>query len=192
MSVLHLPASSLSEDDRSLSPVSAPNGEAHARELTLDLMSDMTGPAPQGAVPMPPGPGVVVAEFCGIDEQGHPRIRLPNATAPVIARTTIALPRRAAGQQALVFHDASASGGPIITGLLREPQPLAAEPSAMPFELEIDDERVVLNAGRQLVLRCGQASITLTREGKILLRGTYVCSQSSGVHRINGASVEIN
>ena len=36
------------------------------------------------------------------------------------------------------------------------------------------------------------ARITLPREGKILLRGTYVSSRSSGVHRIHGAAVEIN
>jgi hypothetical protein len=42
------------------------------------------------------------------------------------------------------------------------------------------------------VLRCGEASLTLTREGKILLRGTYLSSRATGVHRIQGGTVEIN
>lgn len=42
------------------------------------------------------------------------------------------------------------------------------------------------------MLRCGKASITLTRSGKIILRGTYISSRSSGVIRIKGGSVQIN
>ena len=42
------------------------------------------------------------------------------------------------------------------------------------------------------VLVRGKASITLTREGKVLIRGTYLSSRSSGVNRIKGGSVQIN
>jgi hypothetical protein len=42
------------------------------------------------------------------------------------------------------------------------------------------------------VLRCGQASVTLTKAGKVLIRGTYVSSRSSGVNRIKGGSVQLN
>jgi hypothetical protein len=51
---------------------------------------------------------------------------------------------------------------------------------------------VVLTAENEIVLRCGEASITLTRAGKILLRGSYLLSRSSGVNRIKGGSVQIN
>lgn len=53
-------------------------------------------------------------------------------------------------------------------------------------------ERLVLTAEREIVLQVGKASITLTQAGKIILRGTYVLSRSSGVNRIKGGSVEIN
>jgi hypothetical protein len=42
------------------------------------------------------------------------------------------------------------------------------------------------------VLKCGNASITLTKAGKILVEGTYVSNRSSGVMRIKGGSVQIN
>jgi hypothetical protein len=42
------------------------------------------------------------------------------------------------------------------------------------------------------VFRFGQASITLTRAGKVLIRGAYLLSRSSGVNLITGGSVEIN
>jgi hypothetical protein len=57
---------------------------------------------------------------------------------------------------------------------------------------EIDGKQVVLAAEEQIVLRCGEASITLTRAGKILIRGAYLSSHSTGVNRITGATVEIN
>lgn len=59
-------------------------------------------------------------------------------------------------------------------------------------DVRADGERVELTAERELVLRCGEASLTLTREGKILLRGTYLSSRATGVHRIQGGTVEIN
>jgi hypothetical protein len=42
------------------------------------------------------------------------------------------------------------------------------------------------------VLRCGKASITLTSAGKVLIRGTYVLSRSSGVNKIKGGSIQLN
>jgi len=53
-------------------------------------------------------------------------------------------------------------------------------------------DRLVIEAGEELVLRCGAASLTLTRAGKVIQRGAYVSSRSSGVLRIKGGSVEIN
>ena len=59
-------------------------------------------------------------------------------------------------------------------------------------EAEVDGERLVLSADREIVLKCGKASITLTRAGKVLIRGKYLLSRSSGVNRIKGGSVQIN
>ena len=56
----------------------------------------------------------------------------------------------------------------------------------------IDGERLEFSAEREIVLRCGKASITLTREGKVLIKGAYLSSRSSGVNRIKGGSVQIN
>jgi hypothetical protein len=60
------------------------------------------------------------------------------------------------------------------------------------MKIEVDGERIVFRADRELVLRCGEASITLTRAGKVIIRGTYLLSRSSGVNRIKGGSVQIN
>ena len=50
----------------------------------------------------------------------------------------------------------------------------------------------LLRTEEEIVFECGKASITLTKSGKILIRGAYLLSRSSGVNRIKGGSVQIN
>jgi hypothetical protein len=59
-------------------------------------------------------------------------------------------------------------------------------------DTEHDSEELVITAARQLTLRCGESSITLTAAGKIIIRGKYIVSRSSGVQRIKGGAVQIN
>ena len=53
-------------------------------------------------------------------------------------------------------------------------------------------EELLIDAQKQITIRCGESSITLTAAGKIILRGKYIVSRSSGVQRIKGGSVQIN
>jgi hypothetical protein len=56
----------------------------------------------------------------------------------------------------------------------------------------VDGRRVEIEATDEIVLRCGQASIVLRRNGRVVIRGTYVETRSRGVNRIKGGSVQIN
>jgi hypothetical protein len=86
---------------------------------------------------------------------------------------------------------------PIVIGRV-EPAPATAvtsdaSPDASPATpLVIDAEAIVLEAGRELVLRCGEATVTLRRDGRVVVRGAYVETRSKGVNRIKGGSVQIN
>ena len=59
-------------------------------------------------------------------------------------------------------------------------------------DVRLDGRTLTFDAREQIVLRCGKSSITLTRAGKVLIRGTYLSTQASGVNRIKGGSVQIN
>ncbi len=59
-------------------------------------------------------------------------------------------------------------------------------------DVTVDGRRITFDAKEQIVLKCGKASITLTRAGKVLIRGAYLLNRSSGVNRIKGGSVQIN
>lgn len=78
-------------------------------------------------------------------------------------------------------------------GRRRKTLPLERVPPRVPREItKRGPDELVLTAEKQLTIRCGESSITLTTAGKIIIRGKYIVSRSSGLHRIKGGSVQIN
>ena len=138
-----------------------------------------------------------------------------NVAGPLRARSTVrlddaTLARAVAIRQpaALVFENGDPRL-PIVLGLLQEaPSPLhdlltvesprpvpaaAALPvAAPPLQANVDGKRVIITADQEITLTCGDASLTLRRDGKILLRGAYVETYARGLNRIKGAQVKIN
>jgi hypothetical protein len=139
----------------------------------------------------PRWPEVVIGILDGFDGEGRPLVDYPgNAVGgPLPALTTALYGSEAIGRQvALLFAEGEATR-PVIVGLVRPPGEVVPGGARV---AELDGERLVLKAKQEIVLECGRASITLTRAGKVLIRGAYLSSRSSGVHRIKGASVDIN
>ena len=60
------------------------------------------------------------------------------------------------------------------------------------LDVKVDGKRVEIEAADEIVLKCGEASITLRRNGRLVIRGTYVETRSKGTNRIKGGSVQIN
>lgn len=68
----------------------------------------------------------------------------------------------------------------------------AAADAPVEVTADVDGRRVRIVAQDEIVLECGQASITLRRNGRIIVRGTYVETHSDGTNRIKGGQVRIN
>jgi hypothetical protein len=113
-------------------------------------------------------------------------------TAALPARATLDLHGRDVGRQAVLMFDEGDPCRPIIVGCLRDDGTRSLPSTPGHVEVDADGQRLVVSAKERIVLRCGKASITLTKEGKLILQGEYVSSQSSGVLRIKGGSVQIN
>lgn len=56
----------------------------------------------------------------------------------------------------------------------------------------VDGKRVVIEAQEEIELKCGQGSITIRKDGKIVVKGTNLLSRSSGPNRIKGGSINLN
>ena len=113
-------------------------------------------------------------------------------TAALPAGTTVQLQGRDIGRQAVLTFDRGNPRRPIIVGCLVDDTAagLPSEPGQV--EIDADGKSLVVSAKERIVLRCGKASITLTKEGKLILQGEYVSARSAGVLRLKGGSVQIN
>jgi hypothetical protein len=149
--------------------------------------------------------GVRVGKITRVDEGGQVFVDFPgNIRGPISARFTssVKLPflRRAAdaGQEVLLAFEDSDRERPIIVDTLFSLLEENSESSGVALEAEkpedvfVDGKRVFFDAREEIVLRCGKASITLRTDGKIILKGTYLLSRSSGINKIKGGAVHIN
>ena len=130
--------------------------------------------------------GVLIGQILSVDTPEAPLVtfsRCPPEGLP--ARAMLPLGSDDIGRAVALMFEGGSPNRPIVMGRM-------AMSTQQPLIAETDGRRVEVTAEEQIVLRCGEASITLTRSGKIILRGTYVFSRSSGVNRIQGGSVEIN
>jgi Domain of unknown function (DUF6484) len=110
-------------------------------------------------------------------------------TAALVARSIVDLHGAHVGHEVVLMFEDGKARLPIVMGVVRG---AADVPAARQLQVDTDGERLVVSAREQLVLRCGKASITLTRAGKVLVQGTYVTHRSTGVVRIKGGSVQLN
>jgi hypothetical protein len=109
----------------------------------------------------------------------------------VVARSVVALRRDMIGAPVVFVCEGADARRPIILGVVRAAAVTSAA-AGPALSVQADDERLVISAEREIVLRCGDASITMTRGGRVVIDGKFVLSRSSGYNKIKGAAVDIN
>lgn len=137
--------------------------------------------------------GVVLGALVGFDNERTALVTYPQQTgsAAVPALSIIELSAEQLGSSVVLQFQNGNPTQPIIMGVIKNQTAALAE-STPQVELDADGKRLLLTAKNELILKCGKASIHLTKEGKILLRGEYISSQSNGMNRLKGGSVQIN
>jgi hypothetical protein len=151
--------------------------------------------------PITPG-GVSIGTLAGINDDGQPLVllALDPSSRVMMARTTVPITSAEVDREVVIAFEAGDISRPIVLGILCRPGgPDRAETRTAPprvrqpiVQATLDGEQLVFTAENEIVLRCGKASLTLTRAGKVLIQGTYLLSRSSGVNRIKGGSVQLN
>lgn len=161
---------------------------------------------------------VMIANFFGFNEVGQALVEFRgfNATPKVrAALTTVSLEQSDSGRQVVVMFVNQDPSQPVVTGLVRSPlydiletsEPSILEQTmlkqnspdievdsigGLEQQLTVDGKKVLIEGTEEIALKCGESSITLTKSGKILIRGKYLLNRSSGVNRIMGGSVQVN
>lgn len=134
--------------------------------------------------------GVVTGVLTGRTNDGCVNIDYPENTCPkpLSARSVVACTDDDIGREVVLMFENGDRSKPLIMGFLQSPTASAPAPA----QVLVDGESITLTAKQEITLKCGKASITLTSAGKVLIRGAYLLSRSSGVNRIKGGSVQIN
>lgn len=142
------------------------------------------------SIPESTFPSALIGRVTGYESERGVLVDFPGNTAgPCPARLLINISiealRRAADEgcpAALIFENGDPSL-PLIVGLVQTPSTR---------EARVDGERIVLTGEEEIELRCGEASISLRKDGKLIIRGAYVETRAKGTNRIKGGSVQIN
>jgi hypothetical protein len=58
--------------------------------------------------------------------------------------------------------------------------------------LRVNGKKICFEADDEIQLKCGKGMILITKQGKVVVRGTQLVSHSSGTNKIKGAAVRIN
>lgn len=136
--------------------------------------------------------------------RGEVRVEhLAHRGAPLTARPLASIEEAALecaardGAEALLLFEGGDPSRPLLIGLLRSATPLVDALLAGPLPAaekvaRVDGRRVVVEGKEEVVLQCGKASLTLRRDGKVVLRGVNLVTQADQVHKIRGGKVQVN
>jgi len=151
--------------------------------------------------------GLIVGQIVYVDDSGQVFVDYPgNLSGPVRARITALVHRELtgkgnpSGREVLLAFVKNDLRHPVVVdamySLIDDIVTIAETDTApaaeRPKEAIVDGRRVVLNADEEVVLQCGEASITLTKAGKVLIEGEYISSNSRGANKIKGGSIQLN
>jgi len=146
-----------------------------------------------------PATPALVGRICEVSPDGRAQVEFPGAPGPLPALCAVAqdaLPARDTLPGApvlLVFEDGDATR-PVIVGFIRER--LWADPTQAvddaPVSGALRAARVVIEGEQEVVIRCGEGSISLAADGRILIKGRNLTSRAAETNKVRGAVVLVN
>jgi hypothetical protein len=154
------------------------------------------------SAPAPSVPdGATLGWIARVDDEGI-WVETPDGVEPMLAMSVVALSRAeldaaVADRRDAVLLFLVGTGQPVLLGLCQPTPPVEGTLAEAPDEITAaidgqDPRKVRLEGQDEVVLRCGKASITMRRNGRIVIRGVQVESRATGRNRIKGGAVLIN
>jgi hypothetical protein len=126
-----------------------------------------------------------------VDYPGNPAGPLPAVIAGPMSHDDLRAAVSARGDAALLFDEGDPLR-PILVGLVNKPAHCQPDQSGQTIDIRVDGQSVSFRAQEEISFHCGDASISLRKDGKIVIRGAFVESHATGTNRIKGAAVKIN
>jgi hypothetical protein len=127
------------------------------------------------------------ATVLGFNREGVPLVSFEGSgrlACDVLCTSEGPAPRLAPGDTVLVWAATAEGGRGVILGRVGA--------SRAPAPREEPPDELVIEAKKNLTIKCGEGSITFRGDGKVLLKGKDLVSHAQRVNRVKGGSVAIN
>jgi hypothetical protein len=158
---------------------------------------------------------LLIGKVISINDHGNPLIAYNEAThtLPIEALTTVPLNDASIGKDVAISFAQNQGGTPIVMGVIRRilDDVISQQENTTPLTTAIDDintnllrtenskpeiivdgNKLELSAADEITLRCGKSSITLNKNGKILIKGEHMLNRTAGSYKIKSGSIQLN
>jgi len=174
--------------------------------IDFDASESIQGESSSSAATIPASSGLLVGRIIALQENGNPLVAFDSVTKskPIEALTVVPLASSSVGKDVAISFAQNQGGMPIVMGVIRrmlddvlddEPHNLEQKvlntETAKP-EVIVDGNKLELSAPEEVTIRCGEASITLNKSGKILIKGEHMLNRISGAYKVKSGSIELN
>ena len=123
-----------------------------------------------------------VGRIVSIERNGDVMVDFPgNELGPTRARVATSETLNGRGEEVVLVFEDGDQARPLVVGVLQDEQRRTAPKRALVFE-----------AAEEITISCGKSSITLRRDGRVVIKGTELVSRASRTNKIKGAAVQIN
>lgn len=158
----------------------------------------------QAPTTSPAAGDLLIGEITGIDAGGRPLVGWDPASleTPHAALSTQPVSTADCGRRVALAFAGNAGGMPLILGFLHSAldQVVAVTTGATTETAEKVSDPVIrrtesgveIHASDNLTLVCGKSRVTLTSDGRVLVRAEHIVSRARGAHQIKGGSVHLN
>ena len=132
--------------------------------------------------------GLHTGYIAEIDDQGYPLVMIDGQQATAIKAQFLCPPEQLTpNAQCALMYQEGLQNMPVIMGVFQNPI-IALSGDG----LTQTQAHKKIEANQSIMISCGKASIALSQDGRVEIRGTSVVQHSTGLNRIRGASVKIN
>ncbi len=140
---------------------------------------------------------LVTGTIVSIESDGQILVDFPgNSYGLLTARSTVKVGDGDVKKNVVLAFENADQRLPIVIGLIQD-APIASRREIHLDKQAVDDIRVdgrniVLDAAKRVEIRCGQSSLIMQSDGKIIIKGNYIISRARQVNKVKGAAVKIN